>query len=152
MMKRIAQLVFSMLVRQGLNLDRRPGQQNARPVCVVSAVVLHLMMRQELKPQTRASNERTESKPMMKRVALLVLGMLVHQGLVRGRRLGLQNVQAACVVHIAVFQVQTMQESQMQTKASNEKEESQQKMRTWAMTLRGRQEEEWLPLLLVVLL
>ena len=136
----------------GPTLDRRQGLQNARVVCVVSAVVSHSMMRQELKPQTRASNERTESKPMMKRVALLVLGMLVHQSLVRGRRLGLQNVQAACVVHIAAFQAQTMQESRIQTKASKEKEESQQKMRTWTMTLRGRQEEEWLPLLVVVIL
>ena len=58
------------LGRQGLAQGRRLGLQNARAVCVVSAVVLRVMMRQELKPQTRASNERTESKPMMKRVVL----------------------------------------------------------------------------------
>ena len=64
--------VLGMLARQGPTLDRRRGLQNARVVWVVSAVASRSMMRQELKPQTRASNERTESKPMMKRVVLTV--------------------------------------------------------------------------------
>ena len=82
-------------------------------------------------------------------VAQAVLGMLVRQGPTLDRRQGLQNVQVVCVVHIAVFQVQTMQESQMLTMAVKEKEESQQKVRTWTLTPKGRQEEVWL---LVVLL
>ena len=37
-----------------------------------------------------------------------------------------------------------MQESQMLTMALKEKEEAQQKVRTWTLTPKGRQEEEWL--------
>ena len=72
----------------------------------------------------------------------VVLSMLERQGLTLDRWQGLQNVQAACVVYIAVFQAQTMQESQMLTTALKEKEEEQQKMLTWTMTLRGRQVAE----------
>ena len=85
-----------MLVRQGLNLDRRQGLLNVHAVYVVYIVVFQVQV---------------------------VLSMLVRQGLNLDRRQGLLNVQAACVVHIAVFQVQTTQESQMLTMALKEKEE-----------------------------
>ena len=112
------------------------GLQIVQAGYVVSAVVSHSMMRQqELKPQTRAWNGRTESKPMMKRVVPPVLSMQVRQGLTLDRRQGLQNVQAG-------YQVQTMLESQMQTKALNEMKESQQKVRTWKLTQRERQVAE----------
>ena len=100
----LVRVVLSMLERRGLTLDRRQGLQNALAVCVVSAVVSHSMMRQELKPQTRASNERTGLKPMMKRVVQLVLSVLERRGLTPDRRQGLQNALAVCVVYIAVFQ------------------------------------------------
>ena len=74
--------------------------------------------------------------------------MLERRGPTLDRRQGLQNVHAACAVYTAVFQVQTMQESQMLTMALKE-EEAQHKVRTWTLTPKGRQEEVWL---LVVLL
>ena len=97
----LVRVVLSMLERRGLTLDRRQGLQIALAVCVVSAVVSRSMMRQDLKPQTRASNERTGSKPMMKQAALSMQG---HQGLTLDRLQGLQIALAVCVVYIAVFQ------------------------------------------------
>ena len=58
------------------------------------------MTRQELKPLTRASNERTGSKAMMKQV---VLSMREHQGLALGRRQELLNARTVCVVYILVL-------------------------------------------------
>ena len=132
----LLRVVLSVQERRGLTLDRRQGLQNALAVCVVSAVVSHSMMRQELKPQTRASNERTGSKPMMKQV---VLSTQERQGLTLDRWQGLLNARTVCVVYIAVFQVPTTQESQMLTMALKEKEEAQQKVRTWTLTPKRRQ-------------
>ena len=56
-------------------------------------------------------------------VVQAVLRTLVRQGPTLDRRQGLQNVHAVCVVRIAVFQVQTVQASQMLTMALKEKEE-----------------------------
>ena len=72
----------------------------------------------------------------------VVLSMLARQGLNLDRRQELQNARMVCVVYIAVFQVQKMQESQMLTMALKEKEESQQKVRTWTLTPKGRQVAE----------
>ena len=62
-------------------------------------------MRQELKPQTRASNERTGSKPMMKQV---VLSMQERRGLTPDRSQELLNARTVCVVYIVAFRAQVV--------------------------------------------
>ena len=96
--------VLNTMVHQGLTLGMRLELRNVQVVCMVyTAVFPPMMMNQELKPPTMASNEKPASRPMtMVRAVPTVLNTMVHQGLILGRRLELRYARAVCVVDMVV--------------------------------------------------